>query len=144
MPSVTYTTTASPAKVWSILSNGWLYSSWVVGASRIRSVDETWPQAGSRIHHSVGTWPLLLDDITVSRESSAGSLILTAHASPVGKARIELTIEKHEHGAQVTMAEHAESLWMRWIPDSAQHVAMAPRLRECLRRLTLLAENGAH
>ena len=53
---------ATPADVFAVLADGWLYPSWVVGASRVRGVDGTWPQPGSRIHHSVGVWPLLIDD----------------------------------------------------------------------------------
>ena len=45
---------ASIDDVWSVLSDGWLYPLWVVGASRMRDVDPDWPAVGSRIHHSVG------------------------------------------------------------------------------------------
>ena len=47
-----------------MLSDGWLYALWVVGAARMRDVDEGWPAVGTRLHHSVGTWPLLIDDTT--------------------------------------------------------------------------------
>ena len=54
---------SSPAKdVWKVIADGWLYSGWVVGATRIRAVDAHWPEAGSRLHHSVGVWPLVIDD----------------------------------------------------------------------------------
>ncbi|MFL6157733.1 MAG: SRPBCC family protein, partial [Marmoricola sp.] len=56
---------SSPGQgVWDVLSDGWLYPSWVVGAARMRDVDASWPAVGSRLHHSVGNWPLLLDDST--------------------------------------------------------------------------------
>ena len=55
---------AVPARVWAVLADGWLYPSWVVGASRMRDVEESWPAPGSQLHHSVGLWPLLLDDRT--------------------------------------------------------------------------------
>ncbi len=29
-----------------MLSDGWLYASWVVGASRVRDVDPRWPSPG--------------------------------------------------------------------------------------------------
>ena len=45
---------APPEKVWEVLSDGWLYPLWVVGASRMRAVDEHWPALGARLHHSVG------------------------------------------------------------------------------------------
>ena len=55
---------ATPEQVWSVLADGWLYPLFVVGASRMREVDDPWPAVGSRLHHSVGTWPLLVDDTT--------------------------------------------------------------------------------
>ena len=58
----------SPAAVFAVLADGWLYPTWVVGASRMRDVDDRWPEPGSRLHHSVGAWPALLDDITESLE----------------------------------------------------------------------------
>ncbi len=30
---------APAAAVWGVLADGWLYANWVVGASRVRSVD---------------------------------------------------------------------------------------------------------
>ena len=57
--------TVSPEKVWEVLADGWLYPVWVVGASRMREVDDHWPAEGAKLHHSVGTWPALLDDTTV-------------------------------------------------------------------------------
>lgn len=136
-------TTATPSQVWSILSNGWLYSSWVVGASRIRDVDANWPQEGSKIHHSVGVWPVLLNDETVSIESSAGHLELSAHGWPAGTARVRLHVEKTDDGSLLTMDEFAETPPFAWVPTHAQRLATAPRLKECLNRLALLAENGA-
>ena len=66
-------------QVWEVLSDGWLYALWVVGASRMREVDHGWPQPGARLHHSVGSWPLLLDDVTESLQCVPGSrLVLDA------------------------------------------------------------------
>jgi Polyketide cyclase / dehydrase and lipid transport len=143
MIGVERTTSATPAQVWSALSNGWLYASWVVGASRIRDVDRHWPEVGSKIHHSIGLWPALLDDVTESLESSAGLLVLSAHAWPVGTARVRVHVEKEGAGSRLTMDETAESAPARWIPNNAQRLLLAPRLNECLYRLALLAENGA-
>lgn len=143
MNKVTRRTTASPAQAWSVLADGWLYGSWVVGSSRIRDVDADWPQAGTRIHHSVGLWPALLDDQTVSLESKTGLLELSAAAWPFGKARIRLTVEQDDDGTLITMEEFVETAPLRWIPPIFQQVAMTPRLNECLRRLTLLAERHA-
>ncbi|ASR05299.1 SRPBCC family protein [Gordonia rubripertincta] len=133
-------TSATPAQVWSVLSDGWLYASWVVGASRIRDVDPTWPQAGSKIHHSVGIWPALLNDETQSRESKAGLLELSAAGWPFGRARIRMTIEKNGNGSIIGMEEFVETAPLKWIPPVIQQTAMSPRLNECLTRLAMLAE----
>ena len=63
----------APAEaVWAVVSDGWLYANWVVGTSRVRAVDSTWPDAGSRIHHSFGVWPAVIDDETVSLQVVPG------------------------------------------------------------------------
>ena len=72
---------ATPDQVWEVLADGWLYPLWVVGASRMREVDAGWPAPGTMLHHSVGTWPLLLDDVTECVEQVPGArLVLHAHA----------------------------------------------------------------
>jgi uncharacterized protein YndB with AHSA1/START domain len=58
------TINATPEKVWEVLSDGWLYPLWVVGATRMRDVDQAWPQVGAKIHHSAGVWPAIVDDNT--------------------------------------------------------------------------------
>ena len=55
---------APPERVFDVLADGWLYASWVVGASRIRAVDDDWPARGSCLYHSVGVWPALISDST--------------------------------------------------------------------------------
>ena len=64
MSRVTRTVLAVPDQVWGVLADGWLYPLWVVGASRMREVDDHWPAVGARLHHSVGAWPALIDDTT--------------------------------------------------------------------------------
>ena len=38
---------ATPDQVWRVLADGWLYPLWVVGATRMRDVDEHWPAVGA-------------------------------------------------------------------------------------------------
>ncbi len=81
MPVVTRTVQVSPETVFKALSDGWLYGLWVVGASHIRGVDDGWPAVGRRIHHSVGAWPVLIEDNTEVVEVEPGRrLVLTARA----------------------------------------------------------------
>ena len=46
---------AAPSDVFAVLTDGWLFPSWVVGASRIRDVDLAWPSVGATIAHSFGS-----------------------------------------------------------------------------------------
>jgi hypothetical protein len=100
--------TAPPEVAFDVLSDGWLYGLWVVGASHIRDVDDTWPSVGSHIHHAFGAWPLLVRDQTeVLGCEPPNKLVLQARAWPAGQARIDLTLEPlRAHGCRVTMNEY--------------------------------------
>ncbi|MFD6897022.1 SRPBCC family protein [Rhodococcus sp. NPDC060086] len=138
-------TTASPSEVWNVFSDGWRYVGWVVGASRIRQVDATWPDVGSRIHHSVGLWPALLDDYTeVLARTAERELVLAARAWPFGRAEIRLTVVPSETGSHITMSEHVTGGVGRVLPGLVQTELVRPRNQECLRRLVLIAERGTH
>ncbi len=131
--------------VWTVLADGWMYSTWVVGASRVRDVDLAWPDVGSRILHSVGAWPALLSDETVVMESISGSLlVLRAKAWPMGEARVEIQVRPTSATTcEVTLVEDAVSGPGRVVPVLVRQPLIAHRNREALRRLALLAE-GRH
>ena len=56
----------TPEAVFDVLGDGWLYTTWVVGASRMRKEEAGWPQVGTHLHHSFGSWPFVIDDVTTS------------------------------------------------------------------------------
>lgn len=137
---------AAPAEaVWAVLSDGWLYASWVVGASRVRDVDADWPSPGARLHHSVGLWPALISDFTeVEASEPPHRLVLIAHAKAIGSARVNLTIVPDgPQACTVTMAEDATGGLGRLVPRPARQAMILPRNHEALRRLVMLAE-GQH
>jgi len=132
---------AEPAKVWSVLSDGWLYPSWVVGASRMREVEESWPAPGSKLHHSVGLWPLLLDDRTeVLGCEPQRSLRLKAHGWPAGAAEVLIELAPSGDGTEVTIQEDAVAGPARLVPAPVRQLGVIPRNKEALRRLSFLAE----
>jgi uncharacterized protein YndB with AHSA1/START domain len=140
--TVTRDVNASRQRVWEVLADGWSYSGWVVGNSRIRAVSANWPAPGARILHSIGTWPAVLDDETVVESCTDGErLVLLAKVRPAAKARITLTLTDIPGGCRVAMTEVAVSRPLRWIPDSLQLAGVAPRNRECTWRLARIAEN---
>ena len=137
---------AAPAEaVWSVLADGWSYATWVVGTARVRAVDDGWPSVDTRIHHSVGVWPLLLHDSTSALESSAPErLVLEARGWPLGKAHV--TVEVRPDGPRscvVTIREDAVSGPGTLVPKPVRQALILPRNREALRRLALLAEGKA-
>lgn len=137
---------ADAKSVWAVLADGWLYPCWVVGASRMREVDQLWPEVGSHLHHSVGNWPMLLDDRTEVLECRPFQLLrLKAHGWPAGAAEVVIELEPRPGGTStlVRMREDASDGPARLVPRPARQLAIAPRNRESLRRLAFLAEGGA-
>jgi len=118
-----------------------LYPLWVVGASRIRQVDHTWPEPGSKIHHSVGLWPAVINDDTEVTECLPGSVIgLRAKAWPAGEAAVKVRLEPHGAGTRVQMQEDAASGPARLVPKPVLAPVVVMRNRESLRRLAWLSE----
>ncbi len=135
----------SPADdVWKVIADGWLYSGWVVGASRIRAVDAHWPEAGSRLHHSVGAWPLVINDSTrVSAVEPGRSLELVARGWPLGEAKVVITLEDLGTQCRVSIAEDAIRGPGKLVPKALRAAMIGARNRETLDRLELMAAGGA-
>jgi uncharacterized protein YndB with AHSA1/START domain len=133
---------ASREQVWAVMADGWAYSQWVVGNSRMRAVDPNWPQVGSTILHSVGVWPLLVDDVTVVEDCQPlEQLVLLAKGRPFGKARITLRLfDTDDGGCRIEMAEVPVGAPMGWVPKRLALAAAFPRNRECTWRLAAIAE----
>ncbi|MCV7058957.1 SRPBCC family protein [Mycolicibacterium gilvum] len=141
-PIVRRETSASRQRVWSVLADGWTYSQWVVGNSRMRAVDPDWPQPGSTIHHSIGVWPAVINDSTVVESCTPErELVLVANGRPLGKARITLRLHDLDGGGcLIEMAEVPVSVPMKWLPDSLALAGVFPRNRETTWRLAAIAE----
>lgn len=131
----------TPDDVFEILADGWSFASWVVGAARIREVDDTWPRPGSRIHHSVGLWPLLIDDTTsVLQLDRPHAIELKVRAWPTGEGRVRLDCTVEEGGTRVVMTEDATNGPATLIPRLVRDPVLDARNAEALRRLAFLAE----
>lgn len=145
MSTVTDVFDSPAASVWKVIADGWLYSGWVVGASRIRAVDDAWPRAGAKLHHSVGTWPFLIDDSSSVTSSEPGRMIeLLARGWPMGEAKVLITLEELGEGrCRVSIAEDAVRGPGKMIPKVLRDPTIGTRNRETLRRLKLMAAGGA-
>lgn len=139
--TVTRDINASIERVWDVLADGWTYSQWVVGNSRIRAVDPDWPEAGSTIRHSVGVWPLVINDETVVEKSvPARELVLLAKTGPIGAARVTLRLTPTDGGCQIRMSEAPVKGPAKLMPNALASIPVDIRNRECLWRLASLAE----
>src|SRR5215218_11451823 len=85
-------TSASRRQVWDVIADGWTYSQWVVGNSRMRAVDPNWPEVGATIRHSIGVWPLVIDDETVVEESVPQEKLVLHAKGQLGGARVVLRL----------------------------------------------------
>ncbi len=129
-------------RVWEVLSQGWIYAQWVVGNSRTRAVDSNWPQPGASIQHSVGVWPLVINDETVVERCDAPhELVLLAKLGPLGAARITMRLRETPQGCRVEMIEVPVAGPAGLIPDRLALAGIYPRNKECLMRLAALAEH---
>jgi hypothetical protein len=130
-----------PEDVFRVLDDGWLFVAWVVGASRMRGVDETWPAVGSQLHHSFGSWPLVVNDDTTLIEYERPSHIqLQPKGWPLGEACVILDVQPHRRGCLVRMQEFPVTGPGRLIPPRLLNIVLHIRNTEALRRLSYLAE----
>lgn len=141
MSTTTRSMSATPEQVWKVLSDGWLYPLFVVGASRMRDVDESWPAVGAKLHHSVGTWPLLIDDTTEVVEIEEGRrLLLLARGWPAGQANVDISLQPDGDATVVTINEDASAGPGLLVPKPLRDVQLHWRNVETLRRLAFVVE----
>jgi uncharacterized protein YndB with AHSA1/START domain len=144
-PAVDRRIEASPDRVFEVLADGWLYAIWVVGASRMRAVEDVWPAEGARLHHSAGAWPALIDDeTTLLTWEPSSRVVLEAKGWPLGTARVELTVQSDgPNASRVSIAEDVHRGPARVLPKPLRQAMMVARNTETLRRLAFVVEGRA-
>ena len=134
----------TPDDVFRVLGNGWLYPAWVVGASRMRDVDEAWPSPGTELHHSFGVWPALLDDTTQMKEwDPPHRAVLRARGWPVGEAKVTIRVRTLSSGCLVRIDEDPVKGPATIVPRFLTTPMLRWRNAETLQRLAYLAEGKA-
>lgn len=134
----------TPEQVFSVLEDPWVYPTWVVGASRLRAADPTYPRKGSRLHHSIGVWPFVLDDETVVDTWDAPRrMVLEAKTRPFGRERVIIDVKPRGTGCVVRMEEYPIGGPARLIPRPIADLILHIRNVETLRRLEYVAKGRA-
>lgn len=112
MAKVHATLAAAPEEVWEALVDVRTYPDWLIGARKIRSVDDGWPAPGTAFHHTVGlVGPLSLSDRTLSEGAEPNrSLALDVRAWPLVHGKVRFDLRPTPKGTEVTMEEHATGI----------------------------------
>jgi uncharacterized protein YndB with AHSA1/START domain len=108
MVSVTRYAVAPIERVFEVVSDPRTYPDWLVGAQEIRSVDDGWPQAGTRFHHRVGlVGPLTVADSSEVLEVDPPTLlVLEVRARPFGRPRAEFRLaDAGNDRTRITLSE---------------------------------------
>lgn len=141
MAITTLTVDVEPQRIFSVLSDPWRFADWVVGAKRIRAVDATWPEPGSRFHHRFGVGPFTIDDSTVLEELVPDRrIVLRARARPTGVARVTIDLVRVGGGTEIHMEEHPISGFAKRVDNPLLEALVVARNQRSLRRLAQLAE----
>jgi hypothetical protein len=107
----------------------------------MRAVDADWPAPGSKIHHTIGIWPLIINDETVVEGCTPRQeLVLLANVRPFGRARITVRLTASPTGCRIEMSEVPVGGPLNLVPRRLALAAVWPRNRECTWRLAAHAE----
>src|ERR1700712_3299729 len=127
---------APPEAVWEVLSDPCGYAHWVVGASRTRKFDRSWPRAGSKFHHTQGFFGVGLPDNTeVLSSHRPRQLVLEARIRPFAVNRVEMRLRRSGSGTRVTMIEYPTGGLARKVHNPLMDKMLHLRNLESLRRL---------
>ncbi len=127
--------------MFAVLAQGWYYSNWVVGTSHVTAVEASWPDAGSKLYHASGVWPVLARDETVVEQVDPGRLlVLTARGRPLGQARVVLELAPDGAETRVTLHETPIAGPGKWLHNPLTETLLTRRNTESLARLTALVE----
>jgi uncharacterized protein YndB with AHSA1/START domain len=134
-------TTATPAQVWSLLSDGYRYAEWVHGTKEIRDVASGWPTEGSALHYTAGVGPITYKGETTVRASQPQrQLELEVHARPAGTVRVNIVIEPSGTGSIVTLDEHPLRGPVRLLHNPLSRLGFVARTNLMIADLLRLAE----
>jgi uncharacterized protein YndB with AHSA1/START domain len=117
---------APPSVVFDVVTNAEWYPDWLVGAKRIRLVEDEWPRRGAAFHHTIGAGPLRLRGSTsVVDVDAPRCLELRAGMGPLGAARVRFTMEPEDDGTLLHIDEEPEQGLVRLLWKTPGRSVMA-------------------
>src|SRR3954471_9817482 len=95
-------THAAPEEVFDVLDDATAYPGWVVGTRRVRAVDPSWPNVGSRFHHAIGSQAGELHDFsTLLARDRPRMITLEVYFRPFGTARVHIRVHAAPQGSTI-------------------------------------------
>jgi carbon monoxide dehydrogenase subunit G len=144
--SVNEAVIAAPVEaVFAVLADARRYPEWVLGASRLRTVDDRFPEPGTAFGHKIGIWPLLINDETkVVARDGVRQLTLRAEIGAFGAATVDLRLapDGADH-TRVQLTETPATGPIRWFHNPIQDRALWVRNFLSLQLLRRIAEGHA-
>jgi uncharacterized protein YndB with AHSA1/START domain len=135
--------------VFDALGDARTYPDWLIGAKRIRRVDDGWPAEGSSFHHTVGAGPAVINDrTTILAFDRPHELRLRAGVGPFGDAFVRFTVEQVDRPTRtrVVFTEEPASgvlrLAWRTLGQPIMRLGIWGRNAASLDRLKVFVESG--
>jgi hypothetical protein len=127
-----------------VLDDAYAYPRWVIGARRIRGVDPSWPAAGSRFHHAIGTAAGELHDSSkILERDPPRRMVLEVRFRPTGVARVAIEVSETGKGCLIAIEEVPVSGPVSHLPSWITEPALMLRNTLSLRRLRDEIERAA-
>lgn len=132
-----------PEEVFGHLLDPWEYPRWLLGASKMRAVDEEWPEVGALFHHTVGWGPCKISDTSrIEAIDPPHRLVLYVRATPLVQGRVTFTLVPADGGGTLLTLQEEPALaignLVRPVLDPATHL----RNRRSLHQLADLMHAG--
>jgi uncharacterized protein YndB with AHSA1/START domain len=140
MATTEQTFDVSVSDLFATLANPDTYPHWLVGAKRIRSVSDDWPQPKSFFEHVVGFGPAVIPDRTTVRAIDPPHMLeMLVRARPLLEAVVRFEVRGSATGCTLVMRETPAGVY-KAISSVAQPLIRA-RNERSLRRLQEYVES---
>jgi len=134
----------NPSRAFAALVDPETYPEWLIGTDRIREVDDTWPQPGSRFHHVVGAGPFKVADNTEVLDIEPDDLLrLRVRARPFIAAVVTFRVIGSDRSCVVSIEEEPAVRTIGNIVRPVMDPAIHLRNHRSLRRFAALVEGNA-
>lgn len=133
----------APEAVFEHLLNPWEYPKWLLGASKMRDVDDGWPAVGTKFHHRVGFGPVKVDDTSEILECDPPRrLVLKVKATPLVQGIVTFSLVPTAEGGTVLTLQEEPAVRIAGVLRPALDPPTHLRNERSLKQLADLMHSG--